>query len=260
MTGHETVTQAGGESPSDVGPSETTVLVVDDHRSFADLLSASLEFLDGIRCIGTAPSAEAGLPMVAALRPSVVVMDLEMPGMGGLLATRQIREASPSTAVAVVTAHLSPEWIALAERAGASAFIPKGGPFLELVDLLRAARPGTMLLPPSLTPDSTTARADRSGSGLTDRELEALGLMCEGLTDKTIASRMGISVHTLRGYLKAVYAALHVRSRIDAVNRALQLKLVDPGRRGGQSRWRRSLDPSAVEGSPAPRVAGTPTR
>jgi DNA-binding NarL/FixJ family response regulator len=228
MVVQEKIVQAEDETPAELDAGETTLLVVDDHRSFADLLSSALECVEGIRCIGTATTAEAGLAMVFALRPSVVVMDIQMPGMDGLAATRQIRAISPGTAVAVVSAHSDGEWIARAARAGASAFIPKGGSFLELLDLLRAVRPGKMLLPPSLmAAQQDGSDGPRCRLGLTAREFEALGLMCRGLSDKNIASLMGISVHTCRGYIKVVYAALQVSRRIDAVNQARQLQLVD---------------------------------
>src|SRR4051812_39024375 len=87
------------------GGGETTVLIVDDHRSFADLLAAALETVPGVRCLGTAVSAAEGIQRVRELPPSVVVMDIQMPGTDGLVATRRLRAASPQTAVAVVTAH-----------------------------------------------------------------------------------------------------------------------------------------------------------
>lgn len=227
MVVQERYVQPGDNAPADQDARETTLLVVDDHRSFADLLSSALECVDGIRCVGTATTAEAGLSMVFDLRPSLVVMDIQMPGMDGLAATRQIRAISPGTAVAVVSAHSDGEWIARAARAGASAFIPKGGSFLELLELLRTVRPGKMVLPPSLMAQQHGSDEARSRLGLTARELEVLGLMCRGLSDKNIASLMGISVHTCRGYIKVVYAALQVSRRIDAVNQARQLQLVD---------------------------------
>src|SRR4051795_637162 len=97
-------TQAGTTSEPG-GAEETTVLIVDDHRSFADLLSAALGTVPGIRCLGTASSAAEGIERVRELAPSVVVMDIQMPGTDGLAATRRLRQASPATAVAVVTGH-----------------------------------------------------------------------------------------------------------------------------------------------------------
>ena len=208
---------------------EVTVLVVDDHQCFSDLLSSALASVPGFRCVGTAPSAAEGIGMARRLRPSVVVMDIQMPGTDGLVATRAIREASPGTAVAVVTAHQDGDWVARAAGAGASAFIPKDGSFDEMVEMLRAVQPGPMNVAPSVL--RTLPTTSRTGSAvpydLTARELEVLGYIGHGLQAKSVAKVMGISVHTCRGYIKAVYSKLHVSSRIEAVNRARELQLLD---------------------------------
>lgn len=139
-------------SPAQQGP-ETAgvrVLIIDDNASFRDLLSSALDTIDGIECVGAASSAAEGLQRVAELGPSLVVMDIMMPGLDGLSATRQLRQLSPGTAVAVVSAYGEGEWIARAADAGASAYIPKGGSLSEMVEVLRAARPGSMVVAPSL--------------------------------------------------------------------------------------------------------------
>ena len=152
-------------------------------------------------------------------------MDIQMPGTDGLAATRELRRASPMTAVAVVTAHQDGEWVARAARAGASAFIPKSGSLAEMITLLREARPGRMQVAPSVLP------VNRAGGTavqeLTARELEVLGYIGQGLEVKGIAQVLGISVHTCRGYIKSIYATLHVSSRIGAVNRGRELGLLD---------------------------------
>lgn len=207
---------------------ETTVLIVDDHRCFADLLSAALETVPGMRCVGTASSAREGIQRVRELSPSVVVMDIQMPGTDGLAATRLLREASPQTAIAVVTAHADGEWVARAAQAGASAFIPKGGPLAEMITMLKAAKPGRMSVASSLLRTApTTARfGHEMREELTLREQEVLGYIGQGLQAKSIARVMGISIHTCRGYIKTVYAKLQVSSRIEAVNRGRQLQLL----------------------------------
>jgi len=202
------------------------VLIVDDHRCFADLLSAALASVPGVRCVGTATSANEGIEKVQELSPSVVVMDIQMPGTDGLEATRRLREASPGTAVAVVTAHDDSEWVARAARAGASAFIPKNGSLTEMISLLRSAEPGAMSVAASVPLPHSRAKGELE-SDLTPRELEVLRHVAQGLQSKEIAEAMGVSIHTCRSYLKAIYHKLGVTSRIGAVNRGRQLQLLD---------------------------------
>jgi DNA-binding NarL/FixJ family response regulator len=221
--------RVGFATEGDEGTGETTVLIVDDHRCFADLLSAALGTVEGLRVLGTAASAAEGIQRVKELSPSVVVMDIQMPGTDGLVATRRLREASPMTAVAVVTGHTDGEWVARAAQAGASAFIPKGGSLAEMITMLKAAKPGRMSVAPSIlgTAPARLHPAVAAHGELTVRELEVLGFIGQGLQAKSIAKVMGISVHTCRGYIKGVYAKLQVSSRIEAVNRARQLRLLD---------------------------------
>jgi DNA-binding NarL/FixJ family response regulator len=156
-------------------------------------------------------------------------MDIQMPGTDGLVATRRLREASPHTAVAVVTAHQEAEWVARGAQAGASAFIPKAGSLAEMITLLKEATPGRM----SVATSVTRTRSVKPIPGhalheeLTVRELETLGYIGRGLQAKGIAKVMGISVHTCRDHIKGLYSKLQVSSRIEAVNRAQQLRLLD---------------------------------
>ena len=207
---------------------EITVLIVDDHRSFSDLLSSALSSVRGITCLGTAASAAEGILLANELKPTGVLMDIQMPGLDGLTATRRVREASPRTAVAVITAHQDGEWISRAAQAGASAFIPKDGSLRELIDVLKLTKPGSMTVAPSVLGPSPAEAAPSATvvPELTTREREVLGYIGQGLQAKSIARVLGISIHTCRGYIKSVYAKLHVSSRIEAVNTARELNLI----------------------------------
>jgi len=218
------------ESADDAsGDSETTVLVVDDHLSFAELLAAALDNVPGMTCVGTASSASEGIGRAADLRPSIVVMDIQMPGQDGIAATRRIREVAPESVIAVVTAHSDPEWISRAARAGASAFIPKDGSLKEMIDILRRIGPGQMLVASSTfkgPPTRSAVLPTQDVPALTQRELDVLRYLGKGLPAKGIADVLGITLHTCRGYLKSLHNKLGVRSQLEAVIKAQHLGLI----------------------------------
>src|SRR3712207_5691236 len=140
---------ADGSGPNGDGPPEASVLVVDDHRSFAEMLSAALDGVPGLHCIGTAQSAAEGVALARRLQPDIVVMDIQMPREDGLAATARLREVLPDAVVAVVTAHTSPEWVSRAAQAGASAFVPKNGSLQEMIAILTSVQAGHMVVAPS---------------------------------------------------------------------------------------------------------------
>ena len=116
-----------------------------------------------MHCVGTAASASEGIARAAELQPNIVVMDIEMPRQDGLQATRRIREVAPDTVIAVVTGHNDPAWISRAAQAGASAFIPKGGSLIEMIDILGRVCHGQMIVAPS-TFDAGPSIAAAAGS------------------------------------------------------------------------------------------------
>ncbi len=206
------------------------VLVVDDHRTFAELLSGALAAA-GMDAVGIAFSAAQGVAMAQELQPDIVVMDIQMPRQDGLAATRRIREVAPDAVVAVVTAHHDPDWVVRAAQAGASAFIPKDGSLSEMIDVLTRVQPGQMLVAPSTFAGGrdTTASSGRSAEAcpqLTRREQEVLECLGSGMQVKAIARVLGITLETCRGYVKSLHAKLGVRSQLEAVIKAQQLQLI----------------------------------
>ena len=212
------------------GAPSATVVIVDDHRSFAELLAAALENVPGLTCVGIATTAAEGLARVIEVKPDVVVMDIQMPRQDGLVATRNIRDVAPDTIIAVVTAHHDPQWVSRAAQAGASAFIPKDGSLAEMIDILGRVRHGQMLVATNTfreEPDPIVPTAEALPL-LSHRELEVLTYLGLGMQVPGIARALGISVHTCRGYVKTMHAKMGVRTQLEAVIKAQQLGLLGP--------------------------------
>jgi DNA-binding NarL/FixJ family response regulator len=212
-----------------ISASALRVLIVDDHQTFAELLSYALSTEPDLQCIGTAGSGAEGVAMAQDLQPDILVMDIEMPRQDGLTAARRIREVSPHTIIAVVTAHRDPDWVVRATQAGASAFIPKNGSLAEMLDVLRRARQGGMLVAPSAFAVGTAASASssRAAPALTQRERDVLACLGRGMAPKAISRVLGISINTCRGYVKSLLSKLEVNSQLEAVVKAQELGMLE---------------------------------
>lgn len=217
-----TMSTAGPATPTG---EPTTVLIIDDHQMYADLLSAALSTVPGMLCVGTAGSADEGIALAARLRPAVAVVDISMPGRDGIAATRKLREVSPRTAVAVVSAHREGDWQLRATTAGAAAFIGKDGSLSDMIEVLQKIARNRHRQEP-LVRAFAKPRADSTSVGLTQREHQVLVCIGDGLQVKGISKILGISQHTCRGYIKTLYAKLGVGSRLEAVNQARALGLL----------------------------------
>jgi DNA-binding NarL/FixJ family response regulator len=211
----------------DVAGQQRSVLVIDDHRSFAEMLAIALDGFSGLHCVGIAHTAAEGIALASRLQPDIVVMDIQMPQEDGLAATTRLRTVAPHTVVAVVTAHTSPAWVSRAAQAGASAFVPKNGSLDEMIAVLTRAQEGQMVVAPSTFLAAEVTTDVVVAPELRDRELEVLKLLATGASVKEMAPRLGISVHTCRGYVKAVRQKLEATSQLEAVLKARQLGLLD---------------------------------
>jgi DNA-binding NarL/FixJ family response regulator len=214
--------------PPEKGPARrpVRVLVVDDHRLFAEALQFLLEAEEDVSIVGLARSGEDALAMLPEAAPDVVLMDIDLPAMSGIEATRRIRAASPSTQVVVITALQGPAEMAAAIFAGACGFVPKTQAVHELVGAIHRAVAGDFILP-SKDLNAVLARlqaAQRSRSHvdglldqLTSREIELLQAIAEGVTTKELAERLFISRQTVQTHVKNILVKLGVHSKLEAV-------------------------------------------
>ena len=210
----------------------TRVLVVDDHEMFSEALELLLRRQPDVRLIGSARDATEALGMLED-EPDVVLMDLDMPGINGIEATRQIREAVPNAKVVLLTAVQSPEIIADALAAGACGYVPKTRAVDELMDVVRRAAAGELVMPErDLAAVVEQLRGSRPTTGelalrrLTPREAEILRSLAAGETTTQIAETLGISALTVQSHVKSILAKLGVHSRLQALVFALRHNLV----------------------------------
>ena len=196
------------------------VLVVDDHAMVRKGLVGLLSVADGLEIVGEAATGLEAVASVERLAPDVVLMDLQMPEMDGVRATREILARS-STQVLVLTSFSDTERIVAALDAGAVGYLLKDAEPDDLVEAVRSVARGDSPLHPRVARQLLTARSGRTGPGgsgeaLTVREREVLGLVRDGLANKQIARRLGISERTVKAHLTSVFATIGVTDRTSA--------------------------------------------
>jgi DNA-binding NarL/FixJ family response regulator len=200
-----------------------TVLVVDDHPLFRAGVQALLDSVPDTAVVALAADGEAAVREATLNRPDVVLMDLTMPRMDGLEATRRIVRASPGSAVLVLSMLDDDESVMAAMRAGARGYVPKGAGQEELLAAIRAVATGGAVFGAGVAA-RILAGLDRSPApafpGLTDRESEVLALMAEGLDNRRIADRLEVSTKTVANHVSHVLTKLQARDRVEAVLRA----------------------------------------
>ena len=201
------------------------VLIVDDHALHRDGTRRILEHYSDIEVIGEAESGELALALINQLHPSVVLMDIRLPGINGIETTRRIRERHPDVRVLVITAYEEDEYVRGALEAGASGYLSKTAPGRELVEAVRAVAAGATVLQSGLLASILVGRAS-SVEGLTDRELTILQLLATGSLNKQIASQLGISTRTVERHCDHIYAKLGVKSRTEAVVHGIGAKFI----------------------------------
>lgn len=204
-------------------------LVVDDHALHREGTRRILEQNDDIQVVGDADSGESGVRLAEQLLPSVVLLDMRLPDINGIEATRRIRAVAPDARVLVVTAYDDDEYVRGAVQAGAAGYLSKAASGRELVEAVRTVAAGGSVLEPAMLGRLVAGAHDLPVTTLlSDREREVLDLLASGLQNKQVASRLGISPRTVERHCDSIYAKLGVRTRTEAVVRALGSGIVGP--------------------------------
>jgi DNA-binding NarL/FixJ family response regulator len=207
------------------------IVIADDHPVFRFGLRALLNAMLDTEVVGEVTSGEEVLALAGSVRPDVILMDINMPGVNGIEATRRIRETNPDIRILMVTM-LEDESVFAAMRAGARGYVVKGAEPSEVLRAIRAVADGEAIFSPGIaerlmhyfaTPpadDSTRSAAAPVFPDLTEREREVLALIAQGLTNSAIAERLVLSPKTVRNYITEIFSKLQVADRAQAIIRA----------------------------------------
>ncbi len=213
-------------------PNEIRVLIADDHPVFRYGMKALLQSVSGVDVIGEATTGEETIDQAAALRPDVILMDIKMPSVSGIEATRRIVQAYPEISILVMTMLEEDDAVFAAMRAGARGYLVKGADQDEVLRAIRAVASGEAIFGQAIaTRLSRFFSAPRQAAvqhafpDLTERESEILLLMAEGRSNSQIAQRLVVSEKTVRNHVSNIFNKLQVADRAEAIVRAREAGL-----------------------------------
>lgn len=205
------------------------VSIVEDNEQLRSTLARMISRADGFECLGQYPSAEAGLAGIPAEKPNVVLMDINLPGMNGVECVRKLKEIMPTTQVVMLTAYEDTENIFNSLAAGAAGYLLKRSKSAEILEALRDVQNGGSPMSTHIARKVVQSFQSRPSAApveqteeLSPREQEVLDLLSQGFMYKEISDKLGISFETVRTYIRRIYEKLHVRTRTEAVAKALR--------------------------------------
>jgi DNA-binding NarL/FixJ family response regulator len=210
-------------------PAQISIVLADDHRILRSGLRNLFDQQKDMKIVGEADDGRKAVEMVRELSPNVVVMDITMPELNGVEATRQISNDSPGSRVIALSAHSDHRFVSEALKAGAAGYLPKAAPFEELASAVRAVAAGKVYLSPRVanaviedyvrggSPDKSTAF-----TSLSPREREVLQLIAEGLATKEVARRLHVSVKTIETHRARIMEKLNLDSVAELTKYAIR--------------------------------------
>ena len=207
------------------------VMIVDDHNLVREGLKAVFDQGDEVDVVGEAGSGEEAIEMVDKIKPDVILMDISMPGMNGIKATKIIRDSHPDAKIVILTMLDQEGYVYEAVKAGATGYMLKSTSSDELVNAIQTVNDGKALLHPDATAQLlkefvTLAQNKAKDYGLSNREMEVLQLLSEGNTNKEIAKALWISEQTVKTHVAHIFDKLGTSDRTETVARALRNGLV----------------------------------
>ena len=204
------------------------VLLVDDHQILRDGIRRGLESA-GETVVGEAGNGEEGVAMARETAPDIVLMDLSMPVLDGVGATRRITDEFPGIKVVVLTMHDDPERTRAALEAGAAAYLSKGTSFSDVLETLRLVEAGEETLSPRLAASmlEVVGKSEPTAEILSERQVEILQMIADGMSTKQAARALGITQKTVHNHLNATYRRLDTQSLTHAVLSAVRLGIID---------------------------------
>lgn len=221
------------------GSNKIRVLIADDHQVVREGLTSVLRSKGDIEVVGVAEDGREAVEKARQLCPDVVLMDISMPGMDGVEATRRIKKENPQIGVVVLTMYAEEEFIFDLVRAGAAGYLLKDADSAQIAKAIRAISRGESMIHPAIASKILTGFKNLSGAGpcgagragyvhdISDRELAVLKLVAEGKTNKEIACKLELSEKTVKNHVSNIFSKLSATTRTEAVIRAVKAGLIE---------------------------------
>jgi len=214
---------------------KTRILIADDHAMLREGMRNLIKQEKDFDLVGEAADGEEAVRLAAKLKPDIIIMDIVMPKLNGVEATKQIKQVSPSSALLILTAYSDIRYIVGLLEAGACSYLLKNSPAKEIVRAIRAVRSGESVLDPDVTrklvqrlASLTKSPGESKASGLlTAREMEILKLASRGISNKELSEKLFISLRTVKAHMTNIFNKLGCSSRTDAIIKGLKQGYID---------------------------------